>query len=531
MSAGWLCVIPARGGSKSVPRKNLRLVGGVPLVANAVARARQVPVFSTIVVSTDHPDVAAVARLAGAEVVPRSDDLAGDDVTLVDVVADVYGQVPEPDGGWEGIAVLQPTSPHLTPATITDALTEMVAEGWDSLMTVTPVLHHHWTDDGPVYRSRVNRQAMRPRLWSETGGLQAVRTFPAAGCTPAPDKVMVGGVHHLWEVGYPESIDVDTPGDLAVARQVADRRRVHFIVTAGDEVGSGHLRRCLAIADEVSHHLVAFGFAGETAEWAVDLVRSHFYPLISDPELEQGSWPDVLVVDALSAGDTVITNARARGVRVLALESTPGLADVTVNELDPPGSDPRVLTGPEWTILRPELVYLASNPPPVEPLAGRVLVTFGGTDPADLTSWAAVACSGWDVRVIAPPGGVAPVEGGVEVVPAPVSMAEQFAWADLVVTSQGRTVTEAAACGVPVVSVAANLREATHYRIPGVLYLGHHATVNDLGAVVDHLIPDVTERRWMARTARSHVSTRGTTAVATLIDNLAASTTNPGDNP
>jgi len=73
-----LAIIPARGGSKGIPRQNLRLLAGKPLIAHAIERARQTKSISRIVVSTDDPEIAAVSRQYGAEVVWRPAEISGD---------------------------------------------------------------------------------------------------------------------------------------------------------------------------------------------------------------------------------------------------------------------------------------------------------------------------------------------------------------------------------------------------------------------------------------------------------------------
>lgn len=103
----WLCIIPARGGSAGVPRKNLRTVDGIPLVARAVNAARQVPEFQDVVVSTDDPEIAAVAELAGATVLVRPDYLSGPEVVVSDVVSHVVATWPHKV---EGYAVMQSSS-------------------------------------------------------------------------------------------------------------------------------------------------------------------------------------------------------------------------------------------------------------------------------------------------------------------------------------------------------------------------------------------------------------------------------------
>lgn len=502
MSLGnWLAIIPARGGSVSVPRKNLRLFDGQPLVARAVERASQAG-FGTIIVSTDDPEIAAVAALAGADGVhDRSERTAGPDATVADVVAEVLEQA---EREYDGVAVVQPTSPFLTGWTMAAALGEMVAEGYDSLMTVSPVLHHHWTKDGPVYRERVNRQALTAALWAETGGLSAVRTFPAPGglLRGAP---MIGDTHKLYEVDGPAALDIDDPEHLEAARSIAARRWVHFHVAAGHAIGSGHVRRCLTLADELPGHAVTFSVDAEE-DWPTDLITAAGYPIREGYTLAEGlSMPvpeyDVLVIDALERGEERARHAAALGIPVVALEAegpTALHASVLVNELldGPEGA----LSGPQWSVLSPALRYLARvGTSPHKARAENVLVTFGGTDPACLTGTVHEALrQRANVRILTPPAGTTGRPG---------AMAEHLAWAHLVVTGQGRTVTEAAACGVPVVSIAVNGREASHVRIPGVRYLGLHDGVHwpAFTEQVVGLLGNQHEREWMADTARRAV--------------------------
>lgn len=531
----WLCIIPARGGSQGIPRKNLRTVGGVPLVARAVNTARAVPEFAAVVVSTDDPEIAAVAQLAGAVIHHRPGYLASSDVVVSDVVSaamvaarngDLEG-LPEAEYSG-GIAVIQPTSPFLTARTIRNALEEFTAEGCDSLATVAPDTHLAWTNDGPVYPDRANRQALAedPRLWRETGGLVLVRTFPAEG-GPLHGAPMVGGVHKLYDVHGPEALDIDTHADLAAANVHANRRSVHFTITAGHLTGSGHLRRCLALADRVSHHDVMFGFAGEHSLPVVELIEAAGYRV--RPETEQVQWPDVLVIDCLEYGADLAAAAMAAGSRVLVLEAehTPG--HVVINELLPPSDG--TYTGPEWAILRPDLEYLAGAPRTQREVADRVLVTFGGTDPADLTRRVGAALTGpmasgrLKVRVCQPPlvEDRPNVVADMEVVTG--SMAEHFAWADLVITSQGRTMNEAAACQVPVVTIAANSRELGHRCPPGVHSVGHHLfgdPVAEVAEIVPRLLASLPEREWMAATAKAAVGQGGTDRVAEIIERMAA---------
>ncbi|MFZ2302815.1 MAG: acylneuraminate cytidylyltransferase family protein [Gallionella sp.] len=102
-----LAVIPARGGSKGLPGKNIRLLHGKPLIAWSIEAAQQASKVDRIIVSTDSDSIAAVAREWGCEVLKRPAVLATDEATTISVLGHVAQEVPEA----ASFIVLQPTSP------------------------------------------------------------------------------------------------------------------------------------------------------------------------------------------------------------------------------------------------------------------------------------------------------------------------------------------------------------------------------------------------------------------------------------
>jgi CMP-N-acetylneuraminic acid synthetase len=134
-----LAFIPARGGSQRLPRKNLRLLAGRPLVEHAVALARSVPRIGRCVVSTDDADIAAVALAAGAEVIRRPAALAGDTASTASAARHAMQEL-----GWNGacpsiLVTLQPNCPLRTPALVERALTLFLAHRPDTVVSVSPV--------------------------------------------------------------------------------------------------------------------------------------------------------------------------------------------------------------------------------------------------------------------------------------------------------------------------------------------------------------------------------------------------------
>ncbi|MEU9754794.1 N-acylneuraminate cytidylyltransferase [Streptomyces althioticus] len=144
-----LAVIPARGGSKGVPAKNLAPVGGVPLVARAVRECRAARHVTDVVVSTDDADIAETARQAGAEVVLRPTDLAGDTATSEAAVLHALDAHEALHGARVDVVLLvQCTSPFLTREDV-DGVAAAVAHGdADTAVTVAPFHGFVWRETG-----------------------------------------------------------------------------------------------------------------------------------------------------------------------------------------------------------------------------------------------------------------------------------------------------------------------------------------------------------------------------------------------
>lgn len=126
----YLGVIPARGGSKGVPRKNIRLIAGKPLVAWTIEAAKASRRLDAFVVSTEDAEIAAIARRFGAEVVDRPAHLATDEATTVSALQHVLSVRDA-----RNIVILQPTSPVREPGLIDRCIERFEKEGCDNLGT------------------------------------------------------------------------------------------------------------------------------------------------------------------------------------------------------------------------------------------------------------------------------------------------------------------------------------------------------------------------------------------------------------
>jgi CMP-N,N'-diacetyllegionaminic acid synthase len=134
-----LAVVPARGGSKGIPLKNLCKVGGVPLVARVGEVIKQVGAIDRAVVSTDHDKIAEVAEAAGiAAPFRRPASLSGDRIGDIEVLTDALLQAEKLDAvQYDIIIMLQPTSPLRTAADVHATIEKLVNEKLDSVWTVS----------------------------------------------------------------------------------------------------------------------------------------------------------------------------------------------------------------------------------------------------------------------------------------------------------------------------------------------------------------------------------------------------------
>ena len=156
-----LGLVPARGGSKGVPGKNVRPLGGRTLLEYTAQAARESGVIDRIVLSTDSAEIAEAGRRAGLEVpFMRPASLAADDTPMVPVITHALDELAR--AGWSPdiVVLLQPTSPLRRPDHIRDAVTALRASTADSVVTIVEVPRHL----SPDYVMRIDDGRLKPFL-------------------------------------------------------------------------------------------------------------------------------------------------------------------------------------------------------------------------------------------------------------------------------------------------------------------------------------------------------------------------------
>jgi YrbI family 3-deoxy-D-manno-octulosonate 8-phosphate phosphatase len=229
-----LAIIPARGGSKGIPRKNVVELAGRPLVAHTIATARAAASVDRVVVSTDDDEITPVSRRFGAEVVRRPADISGDEASSEQALLHVLDHL-EREEGYEAdlVVFLQCTAPLTAPEDVDGTVRALVDAGADSALAVTPFHYFVWRrgeDGGAVGinhdpRERLLRQQREPE-YRETGAVYVMR---AAGFRKANHRFF--GRTVMYVMPGERCLEIDEPADLVVA-EVRLRRQARAAALA-----------------------------------------------------------------------------------------------------------------------------------------------------------------------------------------------------------------------------------------------------------------------------------------------------------
>jgi N-acylneuraminate cytidylyltransferase len=218
-------IVTARGGSRSVPRKNIAALGGRPLLA-WTAEAALGSCLDRVVLSTDDAEIARIGAEHGLEVpFLRPAGLAGDSALSIHVMQHAITELADP--AVHALMLLQPTTPLRTSADIDGAVRLFESTGADSVISVTDVDGHHparmkWLEGDrlvdPPYAEEIEnqpRQQLRP-TYIRNGALYLTRlAVILAGSFKGADS-------RAWIMPPHRSVNIDGPFDLAMARAIVD---------------------------------------------------------------------------------------------------------------------------------------------------------------------------------------------------------------------------------------------------------------------------------------------------------------------
>lgn len=478
-----LVVIPARGGSKRIPRKNVRIMCGKPLILYSVQNAKKLreEFDADIAVTTDDEELGHIVLRQGVEVIERSEHLATDKVTLDPVIYDVVIKMEERSGcTYDIVITMQATSPTLCPETIINAVKYFEKEMPDTVISVVNKPHLSWTEqDGKIvknYEKRLNSQEL-PKNYLETGGFLITRRECVTEHARIGEKVTV------FETSAKEAIDIDTEEDWIACESILNRKKILLRAVGQQKIGMGHIYRCLTLAYKMIGHDLLF-VTDSQSDMGIQKLESSFFPMKvvkDDQEYEKvlaEYAPDVIVNDILNTSEEYMKLVKKYAKRVVNFEDVgpgAGYADAVINALYENNTKKlnNVYEGFKYFCIRDE--FLEEAPKEFDTEVKNIMIIFGGADPSDLTGRLYEICkllhdkyktiefhfiTGFAYehkdQVVTSEEHNIYVHHDVKRVSAYMSKA------DLAITSQGRTIYELASMGVPAIVMAQNEREAEH---------------------------------------------------------------------
>ena len=477
-----IAIIPARGGSKGIPKKNIRLMAGKPLIAYSIINALKCRYIDDVYVSTDSDEIAEVAGHYGANVIRRSDDLATDLVTLDPVIYDAVTRIEaEKKVIYDYVITMQPTSPLLKLSSLEGAVKKCIDDDRDCLISVINRPHLSWRDGEsgvvPNYEKRLNRQQL-PANYLETGA------FVISRRSVVTETSRMSGNIGVYEISQEEGIDIDDKNDWVLSETLLGRKRIIFRVEGHKQLGLGHVYNCITLAYAMMEHDILI-VTSDKSDAGIKKLKEANLPLMvihEDDEIDRiidEFKPDIWVNDVLNTEASYIRHLKEKIDRVITIEdlgSGTAYADAVINALytDDDIKGDNIYNGWKYVCLRDEFQ--------IEPInefrsdVRNVMIMFGGTDPCNFTgllydiildisdkypdiNFNFVTGIGYDYEAY----GLKTVEDKrIYIYPNVSRVTKYMKGADIAIISQGRTVFECAAMGIPSIVLSQNEREAMH---------------------------------------------------------------------
>ena len=503
-----LVVIPARGGSKGIPRKNLRPVAGRPLIYYSIQAALNARFQAKVIVSTEDEEIALLAERFGASVIMRDLNLSDDKTTLDPVIIDAVERLEDQieEDRFEVIITVQPTSPLISPNDIEGVFNKLITEDLDTVITVVDDRHLCWNFDdekpSPLYKKRVNRQKLS-KTFKETGAVIACSRNQLSLGSRIGEKV------GLYEVPQDRSFDIDTIADLYLCEAMLARKKIVFNVVGYPRVGLGHAYRAVMLANELVKFEIIF-VCSKYSQIAIDYIKSKNYEvIISDSnedaivEAINNLKPNLIINDVLDTETSFMTKLKKSSSVIVNFEDMgegSKKADLVINALYPNQiPEEKVLVGPDYFCLRDEFLYIGAHEKQKKIEIKKILLSFGGVDEGNITLKVLDAIKNLSImnrlsiKIVTGPGYPHNIELekflesyksiNCSLIKKTNKISTLMLEADLAFTSGGRTVLELCSLNVPTVVICQNERETTHCfasKKNGIINLGHRDNVSSI---------------------------------------------------
>lgn len=535
-----LVVIPARGGSKGIPRKNLRSLAGKPLIYYSIQTSLKSKYNPDVYVSSDDDEILSISKKIGAKTIKRDSRIATDVTTLDPVIYDAYKQAEVLENKqYDLIVTLQPTSPLLRTWSLDEAIDTFVNNNdIETVIAATDDTHLTWKKEDekflPNYKERVNRQYLLP-VFKETGG------FLITSSSIISESNRIGERVELYLLDNGESIDIDTYEDWNLCEYYLKRKKILFIVSGYQEIGLGHVYNTLLIANDILNHNVEF-LVDYKSKLAYEKIASNNYTvhmqenknIIADVKRLN---PNIIINDRLDTEASYILELKSLNMKVINFEdlgSGAKEADLVINAIYP---EKEILTnhyfGHDYFVLRDE--FLLSSPRRISKVVKNVLLTFGGVDPNNYTFKVLESiydyCLENDISISIVAGfgyqhyGTLEAFNEIVVHKNATDISEHMKRANLIFTSAGRTTYEVASLNVPTIVLAQNERELSHFFASEEygftnLGLGYNVAKEEILKVFSNLVGNYETRKYMSKLMAKSDLQSGRARTLKLIKNI-----------
>lgn len=534
-----LVIIPARGGSKGIPRKNLRSLAGKPLVYYSINQALASKNKPDVYVASDDQEILTIAKKIGAKVVGREKSDSNDSATLDPVIYNAYKKIEKIEKKtYDLIITLQPTSPLLSTKSLDLAIKKIKTNSKiNTIISAKEDTHLTWRDENgkftPNYKQRLNRQYL-PATFKETGGFLITRSDSISSSS------RIGKNVELYVLSGKETIDIDSSEDWSLCEYYLRRKKLLLVVSGYSEIGLGHVYNTLLIANDLMEHEIVF-LVDKKSQLAYEKIKQKNYEVYKQKETSiikdiDNIDPDVVINDKLDNSMEYIKLLKSKGYKVINFEDLgegASLADLTINAMYAEKQAlPNHYFGHKYFVLRDE--FLLGSQPNCRDLVKNILISFGGVDPNNYTEKVlstiydeclkrniaidVILGFGYKEHSTLKKYKKATIHNNVN------DISNYMSRSDLIFTSAGRTTYEIASLSVPAIVLAQNKRELTHFFADnehGFVNLGLGYKVNNevLHKSFLSLLENFEGRKDMSQKMKECDLSKGRDRVATLIRN------------
>ena len=473
-----LIVIPARGGSKGIPRKNVRKLNNKPLIYYSINNSLKLNLADykfDVLVSSDDEEILEYSKRFGALIHKRSTEISSDKITLDPVIYDAYISQ---NKLYELIITVQPTSPLLKHESLKKAILKILKnKRIDTIISASEDTHLTWKQNLdryiPLYKERVNRQQL-PKIYKETGSFLITRSNIISKSN------RIGKNVDLHCLSKDEGIDIDTFEDWNLCEYYLKRKTILFNVSGYKEIGLGHVYNTLSIANEILNHNIIFLF-DKKSKLGLSIVKKMNYQCFLQSNKKiiddiKSLSPDVVINDCLDTETEFITALKQEKIKVISFEDIgPGAseADLVINAMyHEQKKIKNIFFGSKYFILRDE--FLNINSKKINKIVKNVLITFGGVDPNNFTLKTLHSiskfCLSNDIKINVITGlgyknnnNIKTIFPEIRLIKNTKFISNYIRSSDIIFTSAGRTTFETASFEIPSIVLCQNKRETTHF--------------------------------------------------------------------